>query len=128
MPDDTTGTVNFTIRDVPRDVVDAIDNEAALQGVSRNGLLVRLLVERFGASDDTILIGQAIKGFNDEGGVVLIRFVSNSKGVNELQTGARNISSAQHDAFRLACDHAGQGGWGQARRILEEAGFNVFKT
>lgn len=120
---------DILIRNVPDEIVEAIENEAAIAGTSRQELLVGLLSERFGGENSPLRAGEGLKGLTPTGGVVVIRSLGpDSPGV---QGGAKNLMQDEFDAYqraKLLADSRNGSRWQEARRVLEEAGFEVFNV
>jgi hypothetical protein len=115
---------DLIIRNVSDEVVAELDRLAESANQSRQQYLLTRLAEMAEAGPIPTRWGQGFKAFTPDGGEVTIRRLTES-----VQAGAKQLTDAQYKAYqraKLLADPKNGGRWDEARRVLEQAGFEIF--
>lgn len=115
---------DLIIRDVPDEILTALDDLAKQANQSRQQYLLTRLAELAETGPLPIRLGEGFKGYTPNGGEITMR-----RADVDLSTGAKNLTQTQADAFRrakLLASPKNGSKWAEARKILEDAGFEVF--
>ena len=117
--------VKFTLRVDNDKLVGRIDELAKTQGKTRTAYIIELMQQAVGRDYVPAREGEGFRALTDAGGeVTLIRHDRYVSG------GMAGLNVAQRSAYEQACEVASpENGsqWKEARRILEQADFSVFK-
>lgn len=115
---------DLIIRNVPDEVIAEIEAQAEKANQSRQQYLLTRLTELSEVGWQPSRPGEGIKCFSPAGGEVTLKRL-----VESVQTGAKNLTQAEYKAFqraKLLADPRNGGKWSEARKILEDAGFEIF--
>lgn len=115
---------DLIIRNVPDEILAEVDKLAEAANQSRQQYLLTRLTELAENGPLPIRLGEGFKGYTPDGGEITMR-----RADVDLSTGAKNLSQEQMDAYRrakLLASPKNGSRWAEARKILEEAGFEVF--
>lgn len=115
---------NFTLR-VDDELIRQVDKLAQIHNMSRTAYIVYLLEEAVDAGFAPVRDGEGYRGVTETGGeITLIRHNRYVSG------GIHCLSNAELAAFEKAkqiVTPAAGNRWREARHILEEAGFKIYK-
>ena len=118
--------VKFTLRVDDDELVGRFDELAKVQGKTRTAYIIELMQLTVDTEYVPAREGEGFRATTDTGGEVTLirhdRYVSGGKA---------ELDAAQESAYEQAREIASPKNgsqWKKARRILEEAGFSVFKT
>jgi hypothetical protein len=118
--------VKFTLRVDDNSLVSQFDKLARTHGMTRTAFIVQLMQDAVSAGYVPMRDGEGFRAITGAGTEIsLVRF---KKGVGSEQQGLLNDD--QEVAFERAkqiSDPAYGSRWVEARKVLEEAGFRVFK-
>lgn len=115
---------DLIIRDVPGEILTALDDLAKQANQSRQQYLLTRLAELAEIGPIPLRWGEGFKAYTPNGGEVTMKKLTES-----VQAGAKNLTQTQMDAYQRAklVAHPKNGNkWAEARKILEDAGFEVF--
>jgi len=114
--------MDITIRNIPSESIKKIDE--MLQGKSRESYLRKLIVEAAESPEPMRLRwNQGLKAMSDIGSATIRNLADSVHG------GCENLTQSEYAAFqkaKLIADPRNGGDWKKAKRILEEAGFEVY--
>lgn len=117
---------DIMIRNIPDDIAARIAEIAEASGQSREAYLRQRLAEIAEAGEIVPRWGDGFKCFAKSGGEVTLRSLAES-----ISGGAKNLTEKEFAAYqraRLLADPRNGSKWGEARKVLEEAGFEVFNA
>lgn len=115
---------DLIIRNVPEDILAELDRLAEVANQSRQQYLMTRLAELVEAGPIPARWGEGFKAFTSDGGEITMRRLDAS-----IQAGAKDLTQAQMNAYqraKLLADPKNGSRWAEARKILEQAGFEVF--
>lgn len=115
---------DLIIRNVPDEILTELDRLAEVAKQSRQQYLITRLAELVEAGPIPARWGEGFKAFTLDGGEITMRRLDAS-----IQAGAKSLTQEQMDAYqraKLLADPKNGSQWGEARKILEKAGFEVF--
>lgn len=118
--------VKFTLRINDDNLVKQVDSLARVHGMTRTALITQLMEDAVNAGYVPIRIGEGYRAITGSGAEISL--IKNKKSVGSEQNGLLNDD--QEEAYRRAkqISEPGYGSrWLEARMVLEEAGFKVFK-
>ena len=115
----------FTLRIDDEQLVKAFDELAKIHGLTRTALILQLMRDAVNAGYIPMRDGEGYRALAASGGEATI-----TRHNDYVSGGAHGLDGEQAAAYELAKELAGpQGGsqWLQARQILENAGFKVYR-
>lgn len=116
--------VDLIIRNVPDEVLAEVDKLAERANQSRQQYLLTRLTELAESGPIPTRWGEGFLASTPDGGEVKMRRLDES-----IQTGAKELTQEQFKAYqraKLLADPKNGSKWAEARKVLEDAGFEVF--
>lgn len=117
---------DITIRNVDEKTVEALNEQAKEAGISREALIRQALDKVANGDYIPATWGQGFEAYTKDGGRVRLINLSES-----VQSNATKLTSEEMSAFnraKLLASPKNGSRWQDARKALEEAGFEVFNV
>lgn len=117
---------DILIRNVPDDVKARLESQVGLHNQSMNAYLLTILQDAAGSDYIPTRWGEGYRCLTPSGGKCTL-----TRGDNYVSGGATELSQVEFDAYKKAkmlADPKNGSKWIEARKVLQEAGFEVYNV